>query len=75
MTAETIEEKALRLLIDERVAIKLAMPGHYVGVVQGDHGIHSVDLTRGSWTCSCAARKDCSHLLAVRKVTTPERKR
>lgn len=70
---DTIEAKSNRLLTDHRVQVRIAMPGHVVAIVHGDHGIHSVDLTAGRWSCSCEARRGCSHLGAVMRVTTPSR--
>ena len=72
MTTETLEAKADRLLTSHRVYVRIAMPNHVVATIRGDHGIHSVDLTRGRWTCSRAARHGCSHLTAVMAVTVPE---
>jgi hypothetical protein len=66
---ETIEEKSHRLLTTGHVAIRIAMPGHVVGIVRGDSGIHAVDLTNGRWSCSCEARVTCSHMQAVMLVT------
>jgi hypothetical protein len=71
MTSETIEDKAGRMLTDHCVFVRIAMPNHVVATIRGDHGIHSVDLTHGRWTCSCAATGGCSHLAAVMAVTVP----
>ena len=71
MPAETIEEKATRLLTTQKVHIRWSTPEHVCAVVRGDHGVHDVDLHNGRWSCSCEARVDCSHLKAVWLVTVP----
>ncbi len=73
MTRQTIEEKAAHFLIDHRVFVRWATPEHVCAVVRGQSGIYDVDLHGGRWSCSCASRRDCSHLRAVQLVTTPER--
>ena len=71
VTTETIEAKSDRLLTDHRVFVKGCSPGTVTAVVRGDTSVHDVDLHAGRWSCSCAARRDCSHLLAVWAVTVP----
>ncbi len=72
-TSATVAAKAARLLTDHRVFVRIAMPNHVVATIRGDHGIHSVDLTNGRWSCSCPCRRSCSHLEAVMFVTVPVR--
>ena len=69
---ETIEAKADRLLTSRCVYLRIVMPAHAVASVRGDSGVHGVDWTHGKWSCSCPARKTCSHVLAVQAVTVPE---
>lgn len=70
MTA-TIESKARRLLTEGQVFVKWSTPDQVCAVVRGDHGVHDVHLHGARWHCSCPAyRPDCSHVIAVRLVTT-----
>jgi len=70
---ETLAAKVNRLLTDHRVRVKGCSPGTVTAVVRGDSGVHDVDLHAGRWSCSCAARVECSHLKAVMFVTVPPR--
>jgi uncharacterized Zn finger protein len=69
---EAVTDKARRLLADGAVFIRLVQPEIVRASVRGDHGIHTIELERGRWWCTCEARGDCSHLVAVRLVTVPE---
>ena len=60
----SITEKAERLLLEGRVTIPA-----YSAVVRGDTDIHSVFREGGRWRCTCPARKRCSHIEAVERVT------
>ncbi len=68
---ETVADKADRLLTTRCVQVKACGPETVVAVVRGDTSVHDVDLHRGRWSCSCAARRNCSHLEAVWLVTVP----
>ena len=70
---ESVLDKAGRLLTDNRVIVRFVRPEIVRAVVRGDSSIHDVILAEGRWTCSCAARRDCSHLQAVQLVTVPGR--
>jgi len=72
MATETVADKTNRLLTDHCVFVRLALPSHVVAVVHGDNGTYSVDLTAGRWSCTCEARRTCSHMTAVMRVTTPK---
>lgn len=60
----TVEEKAERLLLERRVTIPAA-----IASVKGDHGEYAVVFRDGRWLCNCPARKKCSHIEAVERVT------
>jgi hypothetical protein len=60
----TITEKADRLLLTGHVTIQST-----AATVQGDHDQYSLYLHNGRWRCTCAARKKCSHIDAVERVT------
>jgi uncharacterized Zn finger protein len=68
---EIIEDKAARLLTTGSVWIKWTSPENVCAVVRGDTGVYDVDLHGGRWSCSCEARVECSHLMAVMLVTVP----
>ena len=61
----TVEEKAERLLLERRVTISDAA----VVTVRGDHDIYRLFREAGRWRCTCPARKKCSHIEAVERVT------
>jgi len=67
MTAETIEDKAARLLEDGRVTIVKLIPRWRVCTVEGDSGRrHRVIWRQGAgWICSCPATVRCSHIAAA----------
>jgi hypothetical protein len=60
----SIKEKAERLLISGAVIIPAA-----IASVKGDHGTYAVVFREGRWKCNCPARKRCSHIEAVERVT------
>jgi hypothetical protein len=60
----TITEKADRLLLTGAVSIPAA-----IASVKGDHAEYAVVFREGRWTCNCPARKKCSHIDAVERVT------
>jgi hypothetical protein len=62
----TITEKADRLLLTGSVSI----PAVTTATVRGDHGEHLLyRVDTGRWRCTCPARKRCSHIEAVERVT------
>lgn len=60
----TIEEKAERLLTSGALTVAFTEAR-----VKGDHGTYHVVYRQGRWWCSCPARKKCSHIEAVERVT------
>ena len=69
MSRETRVEKARRLRDDYRVAIACG-PHGLSATVLGDHAEYQLRLTPSGWRCPCLARMcDCSHVLAVERVT------
>jgi uncharacterized Zn finger protein len=66
----TVEEKAERLLLDGAVTIlSVPMSDALSAVVHGDHDVYSVYRETDRWRCTCPARKKCSHIEAVERVT------
>jgi hypothetical protein len=71
--AESIEEKAERLLVDGRIRLVRVEPnsGLVVAKAEGDTGTWDLgyDPKGREWRCNCPARvRPCSHLLAVQLV-------
>ena len=64
----TIEEKANRLLIRDAVTI-FCVDGQLSARVRGDHDVYQLYWERTRWRCPCPARKRCSHIEAVERVT------
>lgn len=60
----TIEEKAERLLVTGALTVTVEE-----ATVRGDHGTYTVWRDPDRWRCSCPARKKCSHIEAVERVT------
>lgn len=67
---ETIEAKAARYLLENRVAVvKVADQDGIFQVVGSDPKPYIV-RHHANWTCTCPSRVlECSHILACRKIT------
>lgn len=61
----TITEKAERLLLEGHVRVPVVREV----VVKGDHDTYYVVREGDRWRCTCPARKKCSHIEAVERVT------
>ena len=63
-------EKAIRLLVQGRLRV-YHVESHIVEAeVKGDSGVlYKVGWNAGKWYCSCPARVDCYHLMALQAVT------
>lgn len=64
---ESAGAKALRLLLEGRVRVRLVHRGRVYCEVRGDSGkVHAVTFTKNRWRCSCdAGASRCSHVRAV----------
>jgi uncharacterized Zn finger protein len=71
MPREALTDKAARLLADRRLHVTRVHGDDVEAVVIGDHGRYDLRHHAGYWTCSCPARRDCAHVIALRAVTTP----
>lgn len=71
MTArETVQDKAARYLTEGRVLIVRVRLDHVIAIVQGSDS-YDVRHDPSGWSCSCPVRRpECSHIAAVRLVTT-----
>lgn len=70
MTRETARAKASRYLSEGRLVVTSVSGDTVTAWCRGSGEIYRLghDLARG-WYCSCAARRDCSHLTALQLVT------
>ena len=62
--AVTITEKADRLLLTKAITIQAT-----TATVKGDHDTYLLVRETDRWRCTCPARKRCSHIEAVERVT------
>lgn len=70
MARENMDEKGRRLLTEGRLLIGYINEKKIVAVCRGDHDTYQLLYTPSTgWTCSCAARGRCSHLVALQLVT------
>jgi hypothetical protein len=79
MPRETLEAKALRLLVEGRLLVLLVDAEHIEARVRGSDAEHVTGYRRGGWWCSCQAHRfgrRCSHIAALQLVTVrPVRER
>jgi hypothetical protein len=71
---EGAQQKALRLLLEGRVRVRLVHRGRVRVEVRGDTGqIYNVMFTNGGWHCSCPMlAPGCSHMRAAWTVIASE---
>jgi uncharacterized Zn finger protein len=73
-TRETIDGKARRLLARGCVMVVSCDETHTYAHVRGDTGIYDVNFHGRTWSCTCPAYgPTCSHIYAVRLVTTTQK--
>jgi uncharacterized Zn finger protein len=65
----TITEKAERMLLAGNVSIHGTNGAELAAIVRGDHDLYAVVREKDRWRCTCPARKKCSHIEAVERVT------
>jgi uncharacterized Zn finger protein len=66
---ESAFEKGRRYLVEGRLRIKAVDDRHIVAVCRGDSAeVYTLAGDHRSWSCSCPAVRDCSHLVALRLV-------
>ena len=68
MVRENTTAKAGRYLQEGRVIITAVAPGHVTAIARGDRRLYRVTYQHPHWSCTCPARRRCSHLIAVRRV-------
>lgn len=75
MPAESTAAKGRRLLTEGRLRIRMigneGKPGWIVAECRGDSGqlyVLGFNPDEGEWKCTCPARTECSHLVALRLV-------
>lgn len=80
MPRESADDKAVRLFAEYRVRVVRANEHGIALEVRGDSGIHRVlryerdGVVRESCTCENPSR-NCSHLMAARRLWVPEKER
>jgi hypothetical protein len=75
MTREAADAKARRYLVEGRLIVPAAGPGHVDASVRGDSQVYRVGYRPGGCWCSCPARGRCAHLLALGLVVAPSGER
>ena len=75
--ANTAERKAMRLLVERRVAVKTIDPQipYVLAEVRGDSGVYTCGYhpTRRGWRCTCPnPAGNCSHVAAVKMIAPIE---
>jgi hypothetical protein len=73
VTGEPIAAKAHRLLAFGRLVVRHVDPERIVAHVRGDTGSYDLGRDARGWWCACPAVGRCSHLIALRLVTTATR--
>ncbi len=69
MSKESRQDKALRLIREDRLRFALLLPDEAVLRVRGDTGDYDTWLHRGQWNCTCIApKRNCSHIEAAKKL-------
>jgi uncharacterized Zn finger protein len=70
MTRESADSKGRRYLTEGRLTLTFVEGDRVAAYCRGDGELYEVghDPAQG-WFCSCAARSDCAHLVALRLVT------
>lgn len=67
---ENATVKATRYLVSGRLVVERVTDREIHARCRGDRGeVYTLGYRRGGWLCSCPARSDCSHLLALWRVT------
>lgn len=70
---ESAAEKSLRLLCSGALIVTEARSGFVAAICRGEGSVHHLGYAHGGWHCTCECRTSrCSHLLALRKVTSPD---
>jgi hypothetical protein len=66
---ENAPTKAMRLLVEGRVHVRSCGPEGVQAFVRGSGHLHRVEHRTGApWSCTCAAKGRCSHIIATQHV-------
>jgi uncharacterized Zn finger protein len=66
---ETIAAKAVRYLVEGRVTVLEVRDGFVRASCRGSGAVYEASWQRGEgWLCSCPARTECSHLIALKTI-------
>lgn len=73
MARESAAAKGRRYLTEGRLVVTEATPDKIRAVCRGEGATYLLGWRRrGRWWCGCPARTICSHLTALRLVTSPD---
>jgi uncharacterized Zn finger protein len=74
VSRETVVEKAHRYLVAGRLIVTHVAEGQIRATCRGSGDLYELGFERGVWSCSCPARSQCSHLVALGLVTVQPRR-
>jgi hypothetical protein len=67
---ETVGAKAIRYLCEGHLRVDLVHEDVIEATCRGSEAqVYDLGLEAGEWWCSCPARGECAHLLALQLVT------
>lgn len=69
---ETVANKARRYLIEGRIIVTVAAPGHVEATARGAGTIYKLGYTPAGWWCQCPAYRTCCHLRALQTIAAPD---
>jgi uncharacterized Zn finger protein len=74
-TRVTKQDKAMRLLTTRQLLVTRVSGDFIEAECRGDSGsIYNLGFDGERWWCSCPARVDCKHLIALQTVTVRRKK-
>lgn len=71
MPSEAVQAKARRYLAEARLLVERVDATTIQARCRGQGAVYALGFASGEWWCSCPARRECAHLVALRLVTSP----
>jgi uncharacterized Zn finger protein len=71
MPRETVEAKAARYLVEQRLHVQAITSSGVSARCRGGDASYTLSWDGRDWSCSCPARGRCAHLVALWLVTVP----
>lgn len=65
---EAVEMKGRRYLTEGRLTITYVRHGSARAICRGKDAVYTIALDGDQWSCSCPARRRCSHIMAAQRV-------